>query len=249
MSKGKVILLYSCSGLFEKYLLDAGFEVHSFDGQLKDETIESSTGGTWFKHNAWFSATHIIQQSAEIIQRVKNMGDTSLPIVLVGGFPPCDDLAVSGSRHFAKKLEKNPYCQWEATERAKLVEEVGKQAKCPWFAENPVSVLASLWRKPDYYFEPYEYGGYLPDNDVHPTYPEHIMPRDAYPKKTCLWTGNGFTMPEKKPVMVPRKADGSVAYSEQYKKLGGKSLKTKNIRSATPRGFAKAVTQHLEKMV
>jgi len=30
-------------------------------------------------------------------------------------------------------------------------------------------------------------------------------------------------------------------YSDQFKKLGGKSLKTKNIRSATPRGFAKAV--------
>ena len=30
-------------------------------------------------------------------------------------------------------------------------------------------------------------------------------------------------------------------YSDQHKKLGGKSLKTKNIRSATPRGFAKAV--------
>lgn len=31
--------------------------------------------------------------------------------------------------------------------------------------------------------------------------------------------------------------------STQYKKLGGKSLKTKNIRSATPRGFARAVYQ------
>ena len=42
-------------------------------------------------------------------------------------------------------------------------------------------------------------------------------------------------MPGKKYVHVD---DG---YSDQHKKLGGKSLKTKNIRSATPRGFAKAV--------
>ena len=42
-------------------------------------------------------------------------------------------------------------------------------------------------------------------------------------------------MPEKKPVEVDN------GYSDQHKKLGGKSLKTKNIRSATPREFAQAV--------
>ena len=42
-------------------------------------------------------------------------------------------------------------------------------------------------------------------------------------------------MPAKLPVPV---SDG---YSKQHLKLGGKSMKTKNIRSATPRGFAKAV--------
>ena len=66
-------------------------------------------------------------------------------------------------------------------------------------------------------------------------YPEYIKPRDAYPKKTCLWTGGEFVMPEKMPV------DISPGYSDQHKKLGGKSERTKNIRSATPRGFAKAV--------
>jgi len=33
----------------------------------------------------------------------------------------------------------------------------------------------------------------------------------------------------------------SFGKSTQWGKLGGKSVKTKNIRSATPRGFAKAV--------
>ena len=44
-------------------------------------------------------------------------------------------------------------------------------------------------------------------------------------------------MPEKKPVSILDR------YSDQFKLLGGKSLKTKNIRSATPRGFAKAVCE------
>lgn len=80
------------------------------------------------------------------------------------------------------------------------------------------------------------------EGDVVETYPNggmirylNIAPRDAYPKKTCLWTGNGFNMPYWLPVPVEE------GYSRQHKKLGGKSMCTKNIRSATPRGFALAV--------
>jgi len=42
-------------------------------------------------------------------------------------------------------------------------------------------------------------------------------------------------MPPKRPTEKP---DG---YSQQHLKLGGKSQRTKDIRSATPRGFARAV--------
>lgn len=42
-------------------------------------------------------------------------------------------------------------------------------------------------------------------------------------------------MPDKLPVPVPE------GYSTQHLKLGGKSERVKNIRSATPRGFAEAV--------
>jgi hypothetical protein len=113
--------------------------------------------------------------------------------------------------------------------------------------ENPVSVLATKWRKPDHSFHPYEYGGYIHDDQAeHPRWPEYIAAKDAYPKKTCLWTGNGFTMPWKDPV---HPEDG---HSRQHKKLGGKSQRTKDIRSATPRGFATAVyefnSQSVEEM-
>ncbi|UYE91815.1 hypothetical protein [Escherichia phage LHE71] len=63
----------------------------------------------------------------------------------------------------------------------------------------------------------------------------YIAPRDAYPKKTCLWTSDDFVMPKRKPVRLP---DG---YSAQQNKLGGKSAKTKLIRSLSPRGFFKAI--------
>ena len=153
----------------------------------------------------------------------------------VMGFPPCTDLAVSGAAHFASKRAANPNFQNEAVNLALSVRSVGLMANCPWFFENPVSVLSTIFRKPDHIFHPYEYGGYLPENDTHPRWPDYIAPRDSYPKKTCIWAGGGFIMPEKRPV---GRAEG---YSAQHRKLGGKSEKTKQIRSETPRGFARAV--------
>lgn len=157
---------------------------------------------------------------------------------IIFGFPPCTDLAVSGACHFASKLKKDPFVFEKALYLAKVVPSLASVLQIPWMIENPVGKLSTLWRKPDFIFNPYEYGGYLPHNDVHPRYPDYIKPRDAYPKKTCLWFGNGFVVPKKQPVPV------APGYSEQHKKLGGKSEKTKTIRSETPRGFARAVFMH-----
>ena len=49
-------------------------------------------------------------------------------------------------------------------------------------------------------------------------------------------------MPEARPVEPEKFQDrNGLNYSALHWKLGGKSLRTKNIRSATPRGFAQAV--------
>jgi len=156
-------------------------------------------------------------------------------VAMVAGFPPCTDVAVSGARHFESKRERDPHFQTRAALVAEQCRMIGELSGAPWFFENPISVFSSIFGAPDHYFHPHEYGGYLPKDDKHPEYPDYIAPRDAYPKKTCLWTGGGFIMPEKRPVDIPP------GCSAQFKKLGGKSLKTKNIRSATPRGFAQAV--------
>jgi len=96
--------------------------------------------------------------------------------------------------------------------------------------------LSTMWRKPNFYFHPWHFGGYIDmDEAEHPLYPTYIAPRDAYPKKTGIWSGGGFNEPSKRPVCP------EAGYSRQHLKLGGKSAKTKNIRSATPRGFARAV--------
>jgi len=222
----KAIFLYDFTGLMAQPWLDAGYECWCFDGQHPEGITRD---GLHVKVGMWFYPYNIIDQAFKIADTV---GDG---VTFVFGFPECTHLAVSGAAHFAKKRLINPNFQDEASRLARFVEVVGVAANTPWAVENPVSVLSTLWRKPNHSFHPWEYGGYLPENDVHPQYPEYIRPRDAYPKKTCIWSGNGFVMPEKKPVTV------EPGYPDQHKKLGGKSLKTKNIRSATPRGFAQAV--------
>jgi hypothetical protein len=174
---------------------------------------------------------------------------------LVLGFPPCTDLAVSGAKHFQSKLARDPHCQTNAVKMARLVERLGNALDIPWMVENPVGVMSTLWRAPDWFFHPYQYAGFLPEDDVHPDWPKYIPARDQYPKKTCIWCGNGFEMPEAVPVNLVTSTGESLPfekfkhssdgqrYAETFFRLGGKSIKTKTIRSATPRGFAEAVFQ------
>lgn len=225
MTKKKCIFLYDYTGIIAKPWLDAGYECWSFDGQFPDGVTRE---GNHIKVGMFFYPFAIELHADQIREMV---GDN---VVHVFGFPECTDLAVSGAKHFEKKRLANPRFQQDAADLAIMVHLVAMKYGCRYGIENPVSVLSTLWRKPDFIFNPFEYGGYLPEDDEHPEWPEYIMPRDAYPKKTCIWCGNGYVQPEKKKVEVPP------GYSVQFKKLGGKSLKTKNIRSATPRGFALA---------
>lgn len=161
---------------------------------------------------------------------------------LLFGFPPCTDLTVAGARHFGEKAWFNPEFQNEAVHLARSVERIGEAADCDWLAENPVGRLSTLWRKPDMIFDPCDYGGWLPEDDFHPLWPSYIIPRDAYTKKTCFWLSKNFKRPEKKPVAPVSFEDiQGNKFSKQTAKLGGKSLKTKMIRSATPRGVFAAI--------
>lgn len=142
-------------------------------------------------------------------------------------FPSCTELAGCGEQH-QRTVDEIV----NAVATARVAERLGIKYGCRWMVENPVGKLSTNWRRPDHYFDPFEYGGYMTGGEecFHPRMP----PRDAYTKKTCLWHGEGFVMPEKKPVSHIGKFWG-------WAYLGGKSARTKQLRSLTPRGFARAV--------
>ena len=241
MTKGIVLSLYDYTGEALKPWAEAGYECYAFDIQHpyegKRETFESGGSIAYQQMDLWNidNITELQTLFGKDTWR-KQRGFKDHDVVFGMAFPVCTDLAVSGAAHFKAKAANDPDFQRKASNHAKWCGELFDAMGVPYFIENPVSRLATLWRKPNHSFHPYEYGGYIPEQDAeHPKWPDYIAPRDAYPKKTCLWTGGGFNMPEKQPVPVE---DG---YSRQHLKLGGKSMKTKNIRSATPRGFARAV--------
>jgi hypothetical protein len=143
-------------------------------------------------------------------------GDKS-DVAMVFAFPPCDHLAVSGARWFKGKglrlLAKSvalfasagEFCEW---------------AGAPYLIENPVSTISTHWRKPDYTFHPFQYAGYYE--------------ADNYTKKTCLWTGNNFVMPEPLLLCGLDKPDNRIHSAPPSKDRA-------DMRSMTPRGFARAV--------
>ena len=159
---------------------------------------------------------------------VENVQALGLPKPnIIFAFPSCTFMAQSGEQHERTEDELE-----DAVQSAKQVEEFANYWSCPWYVENPVGKLSTKWRKPNYYFHPCEYGAYLSEDEgsFHPKMPL----RDAYNKKTCIWCSDDFVMPFKKPVE-------SIGFCWSWKYLGGKSKRTKILRSLTPRGWARAV--------
>ena len=134
-------------------------------------------------------------------------------------WPPCQHLAGSGARWWKAK---GPEALKEAMEFVAIARSWSEKARW-WMIENPVGRLSTEWRKPDWYFHPHQFAGYLKDSDP-----------EAYTKKTCIW-GN-----------IPKPAERSVEPVHGSKMhLMAPSPERAYLRSVTPSGFAQAVFQTL----
>jgi len=134
------------------------------------------------------------------------------PIKILFAFPPCTDVAVSGARWFR---DKGLGGLIEALQLFYAAVKLAEWAGAPYMIENPVSAVSSYWREPDYTFHPWQYG-------------------DLYTKKTCLWCGNGFVMPEPIYTSPPDGTDNRIHTMSPGPERADK-------RSETPLGFARAV--------
>ena len=139
-------------------------------------------------------------------------------------FSPCTNLAVSGSRWF--KGKGIPGLMDGLTLFA-AAHDMFEYIGAPYLLENPVSVISSHFRKPDHKFHPNWYAGYLPRGER--------RDYERYEKKTCLWTGRGFVMPKKKALTIAHPPGKSPLH------MLPPSKDREDIRSETPRGFARAV--------
>lgn len=137
-------------------------------------------------------------------------------VKMLFAFPPCTHVAASGARWFK---DKGLGALIEALELFEASVRLAEWTGAPYMIENPVSTISSYWRKPDYMFDPCDYG-------------EYHTSADAYTKRTCLWTGNGFEMPKVKRVTP-------VEGSKMHRLAPSKDRA--RLRSVTPKGFAQAV--------
>lgn len=219
MYKGTVISLCDLTGIMVQPWVEAGYRAVLVDPQHETQSIQGGVERLPFT---------ILEAMPRIAQIIKNES-----VVFVFGFPPCTDVAVSGAAHFESKRQKDFHFQAKAALVAEQCRMIGMACGCPWGFENPVSVFSGIFGRPDHSFHPYEYGGYLPEGDAHPLYPDYLPPHDAYGKKTCLWTGGGFVMPDRRPVPIQNNQSDGQGQSKAHNKLGGDLKRPKT--SAAPR--------------
>jgi len=224
MSRPVVISLCDLTGHFVAPWVAAGFDAILVDPQHGVDSVEVLDNGATITRLA---AT--ISEAFTTLGEVIRSGD----VAFVAGFPPCTDMAVSGSRWFNTKRAADAQFQSKAAIVAEQCRTLGELSGAPYFVENPVSVLSSIFGKPQHIFNPHDFTAFEIG--------------DHYTKKTCLWTGGGFAMPPRNtdPALDAIYVDGelvraAVAPDDRIHKAppGPERM---NFRSATPMGFARAV--------
>lgn len=189
----KVLIACEESQAVCKAFRERGHEAYSCD-------IEPCSGG----HPEW----HI---QGDVLEWLDKEWD------LIIAHPPCTHIAVSGAAWFEQKRKDGR--QQEGVDFFMKFTDL----KCPRVAiENPVSIMSTVWRKPDQIIQPYQFG-------------------DSFSKKTCLWL-KGLPKLEPTDIVDPGEfityASGK-RMPAWYAKLSGKG----GERSKTFPGIAKAMAE------
>ena len=143
-------------------------------------------------------------------------------------FPPCTDLAVSGARHFKRKVADGS--------QQKSIDFFMALANCDILKiaiENPIGIMSGKWRKPDQIIQPWMFG-------------------DKAQKSTCLWLKG---LPKLTPTNIVDKGEFFEFISKkgekkrmpmwyyQALKIAKTPEQRRTLRSKTFEGIAKAMAE------
>ena len=134
--------------------------------------------------------------------------------------PPCTDFANCGARWFAAK-DADGRTEASIALVRRTLSLIQFYAPDWWAIENPAGRIHKLIPElgaPRFTFQPYEFG-------------------EPYSKATWLW--GSFERPTKGPIVKPEGMRNGQPPA-WFSKVGGKSIATKNYRSRTSPGFARA---------
>ena len=120
-------------------------------------------------HPEW----HFQEDMFEVIKREKKFD-------LMIAFPPCTDLAVSGARHFERKIADGSQQKSIDFFMSVINADIERIA-----VENPIGIMSGKFRKPDQIIQPYMFG-------------------DKAQKSTCLWLKN---LPKLEPTDIVEKGE------------------------------------------
>jgi hypothetical protein len=231
-----LLSLFDYSGNWSNPFYDAGWEVIRWDIKLAD-----------------FMNINLIEDAECALDMFEDVDG------IIAGVP-CTDFASSGARWFADKDETGE------TEKSKeLVRQVLRlvdlfrptdpdyEGSFFWAIENPVGRINTLFPElgEAYWFDPFEFAGWLSPSsadlarldeirmkeghNVSKEEAQFILTTNAYTKHTGLWGEFNRNM-RRKPV-APVKGS---QWGTPLMRKGGKTAQTKEIRSNTPEGFARA---------
>ena len=210
MVNNVLISLFDYTGNASKPYKEAGWDVLQIDIQHGQDIME-------WDYKMWLMGNY----------GTAPFDDIGLRIGIIAMIP-CTDYANSGAKHFKRKdadgsTEKSQILVIKTKEIIDFFE--AKGVLIFWQIENPMSRIHKLnpWMgPPKLKFNPCDYAGYDP-----------IPENSRYNKTTWLWGRFNNALPISYLSPLDKQYPG-------FTKLGGKSIKTKNLRSITPLGFAYA---------
>ena len=190
--------------------------------------------GNWSKYyedNGWHVVRVDIKNGIDIMDwnplPLLHLDPYSTPEFGILAAVPCTDYALCGAKWFSEKDKDGRTEQSQKLlQRTKEIIDFFDNERLLkfWAIENPASRIHKLnpWMgNPLHKFQPFHYAGYDP-----------IPVNSQYGKFTWLW--GKFNIPIKNE--LPCLLSGM----DRHSQWGGKSEKTKELRSVTPLGFARA---------